>query len=77
MLSTRNHSGNLQKNYVYELRLEFFAYNDEEIDTGISEIDDNTQDAGYIQTFNMVGIGSTATAITSLVPRWCCKKILL
>jgi len=56
----------LQKNYVYELRLELFAYNDEEIDTGISEIDDNTQDAGYIQTFNMVGVGSTATAITTL-----------
>ena len=56
----------LQKNYVYELRLELFAYNDEEIDTGISEIDDNLVDAGYIQTFNMVGVGSTATAITSL-----------
>ena len=56
----------LQKNYVYELRLELFAYNDEEIDTGISEIDDNTVDAGYIQTFNMVGIGSTATAYTTI-----------
>ena len=56
----------LQKNYVYELRLELFAYNDEEIDTGISEIDDNVVDAGYIQTFNMVGIGSTATAYTTI-----------
>jgi len=56
----------LQKNYVYELRLELFAYNDEEIDTGVSEIDDNVIDAGYIQTFNMVGVGSTATAITTL-----------
>lgn len=56
----------LQKNYVYELRCELFAYNDEEIDTGISEIDDNVIDAGYIQTFNMVGFGSTATAIASL-----------
>lgn len=56
----------LQKNYVYELRLELFAYNDEEIDTGISEIDDNVIDEGYIQTFNMVGVGSTATAIASL-----------
>jgi hypothetical protein len=56
----------LQKNYVYELRCELFAYNDEEIDTGISEIDDNVIDEGYIQTFSMVGVGSTATAITSL-----------
>lgn len=56
----------LQKNYVYELRLELFAYNDEEIDTGISEIDDNVIDEGYIQTFSMVGVGSTATAIASL-----------
>lgn len=56
----------LQKNYVYELRCELFAYNDEEIDTGISEIDDNVIDEGYIQTFNMVGVGSTATAIVSL-----------
>ena len=56
----------LQKNYVYELRCELYAYNDEEIDTGILEIDDNVKDEGYIQTFNMVGLGSTATAITSL-----------
>ena len=56
----------LQKNYVYELRCELYAYNDDTIDTGILEIDDNIKDAGYIQTFNMVGIGSTATAITSL-----------
>lgn len=56
----------LQKNYVYELRCELYAYNDEEIDTGILEIDDNVENEGYIQTFNMVGLGSTATAITSL-----------
>lgn len=56
----------LQKNYVYELRCELYAYNDEEIDTGILEIDDNIKDEGYIQTFSMVGLGSTATAITSL-----------
>ena len=34
----------LQKNYVYELRCELFAYNDETIDTGIGEIDDNVID---------------------------------
>ena len=67
----------LQKNYVYELRLELFAYNDEEIDTGISEIDDNVIDAGYIQTFNMVGVGSTATAITSLIPDGAVRNIIV
>ena len=66
----------LQKNYVYELRLELFAYNDEEIDTGISEIDDNTQDAGNIQTFNMVGsrIYRNSNYISQ---RWCRKKIIV
>tara|TARA_B100000003_G_scaffold91492_1_gene82042 strand:- start:1401 stop:2804 length:1404 start_codon:yes stop_codon:yes gene_type:complete len=67
----------LQKNYVYELRLELFAYNDEEIDTGISEIDDNVIDAGNIQTFNMVGVGSTATAITSLIPNGAVRNIIV
>ena len=56
----------LQKNYVYELRCELYAYNDDDVDTGILEIDDNLKEEGYIQTFNMVGLGSTATAITSL-----------
>lgn len=56
----------LQKNYVYELRCELYAYNNEEIDTGILEIDDNIENEGYIQTFNMVGFGSTAIAVTSL-----------
>jgi len=65
----------LQKNYVYELRLELFAYNDEEIDTGISEIDDNVIDAGYIETFNMVGVASTATAITSIIPNGSVRNI--
>ena len=67
----------LQKNYVYELRLELFAYNDEEIDTGISEIDDNVVDQGYIQTFNMVGVGSTAVAITSLIPNGAVRNIIV
>ena len=57
----------LQKNYVYELRCELFRYGDEIIDTGIDEIDDNTEKEGYTQTIQMVGVGTTATAITSLV----------
>jgi hypothetical protein len=57
----------LQKNYVYELRCELFRYEDEIIDTGIGEIDDNIEKEGYIQSLTMVGIASTASAITGIV----------
>ncbi len=56
----------LQKNYVYELRCELFRYEDEVIDTDIEVIDDNIQEQGYIQTLTLVGIGSTATAVTTI-----------
>ena len=57
----------LKETYVYQLRCEIFEYDNEVIDTGIDEIDDNVKDDGYILTLNLAGIGSTATAITSLV----------
>jgi hypothetical protein len=57
----------LQKTYVYVLRCELFRYQDEDIDTSIDFIDDNVQDIGYIQTLQMIGVGTTATAITNLV----------
>jgi hypothetical protein len=57
----------LQENYVYKLRCELFRYQDEIIDTGLEFIDDNTQNQGYTEYYQMVGIGSTATAITSIV----------
>lgn len=57
----------LQKNYVYELRCELFRYEDEVIDTGIVDIDDNIEKEGPIQLLQMVGVGRTATAITSIV----------
>jgi len=57
----------LQKNYVYQLTCELFRYEDEVIDTNVDEIDDNVQDQGYIQTLTMVGIASTAAAITGIV----------
>lgn len=57
----------LQKNYVYELTCELFRYGDEIIDTGIGNIDDNIEEEGYIQTLQMVGMGSTAVATTGLV----------
>lgn len=57
----------LRKNYVYTLRCELFRYEDEIIDTGIGNIDDNVESQGYIQTYNMIGIGSSASAVTSLI----------
>ena len=56
----------LRKNYVYELKCELFRYQDEIIDTSIDFIDDNTDDE-YSQTLTLVGVGSTATAITSII----------
>tara|TARA_Y100000004_G_scaffold111211_1_gene124860 strand:+ start:40 stop:1374 length:1335 start_codon:yes stop_codon:yes gene_type:complete len=52
----------LQKNYVYELTCELFRYEDEILDTGVTEIDDNVADEGYIQTLTLVGSAVTATA---------------
>jgi len=57
----------LQKNYVYELRCELFRYEDEIIDTGIDQIDDELVDLGYIATFSLVGVGTSATAIAGPV----------
>lgn len=57
----------LQKNYVYELTCELFRYEDEVIDTNIEFIDDNIENEGYIQTIQMIGIGSTASATASIV----------
>ena len=52
----------LQKNYVYELRCELFRYEDEVVDTGIDTVDDNVQEFGYIETLQLIGSGTTATA---------------
>jgi hypothetical protein len=57
----------LQKTYVYTLRCELFRYEDEIIDTGINDIDDNVENQGYSQIFDMVGAGITASAIASVV----------
>jgi len=56
----------LNKVYVYELRCEVFEYEDEVINTGVEEVDDNFLSRGYSVKLTLVGIGSTATAITSL-----------
>ena len=57
----------LRKNYVYELKCELFRYEDEVIDTSINFIDDNAQDVGYTQILTLVGVGSTASAITNII----------
>lgn len=64
----------LQGLYTYELRCELFRYEDEVVDTGIEDIDDNisgseegTVPVGNIQKLTMVGLGITASAITSIV----------
>ena len=57
----------LQKTYVYELKCELFRYEDEELNTDVDEIDDNIVGSGYNQTLNLIGIGTTATAITGIL----------
>ena len=67
----------LKKNYVYTLKCELFRYEDEVIDTGVSEIDDTligdnadgtSEDGlstllGSSQTLTLVGSGVTAAAV--------------
>jgi hypothetical protein len=57
----------LQKLYTYEMRCELFRYEDEVIDTGINNIDDSMQDAGYTETLTLLGVGVTATATATFV----------
>jgi len=57
----------LQKTYVYTLTCELFRYEDEILDTGIEEIDDSVEVESNLQTLTLVSMGSTATAITSVV----------
>jgi len=39
--------------YIYEMRCELFRFSQEEIDTGIEEIDDIEQENGYTQKLNL------------------------
>jgi hypothetical protein len=56
----------LGRNYVYLLKCELFEYEDEVIDTAISEIDTQIKDEGFITTLKLIGIGATATASASI-----------
>lgn len=57
----------LQNTYVYVMKCELFQYQDEVIATGIDFIDNNVEELGFIQSLTMIGSGSSATAITSIV----------
>jgi len=56
----------LGKNYVYQLKCELFEYEDEVIDTNVNTIDEVVQTEGYIARLVLSGIGSLATANTTL-----------
>ena len=57
----------LRERYVYELRCELYRYEDEVIDTGVGDIDDNLEKAGYIETLTLVSSGTTAVLTTGIV----------
>ena len=56
----------LRKNYTYQLTCEVFEYEDEVIDTNVSKIDEVVQTEGYSARLILSGIGSLATANTTL-----------
>ena len=56
----------LRKTYTYQLTCEVFEYEDEVIDTNVNTIDSVVQTEGYIARLVLSGIGSTATANTTL-----------
>ena len=57
----------LKKNYVFELKCELYRYEDEVIDTGVGDIDDNLEEAGYIETLTLVASGTAAALTTGIV----------
>jgi hypothetical protein len=57
----------LQKTYVYELKCEVYEFEDENIETGVAEIDQNFKDVGHGATLTLSDLGVTATAYTSLI----------
>jgi hypothetical protein len=57
----------LKKNYVFELRCELYRYEDSVVDTGVGDIDDNLEKAGYIETLTLVASGTAAALTTGIV----------
>ena len=56
----------LGKNYVYQLKCELFEYEDEVIDTSITEIDTQVQEEGIISTLKLISVGRNASATAVL-----------
>lgn len=50
--------------YTYQLKCEIFEYEDEIIDTGITEVDNSVKDFGYMQTLQMVAETAQNAQIT-------------
>jgi len=70
----------LGKNYVYQLKCELFEYEDEIIETTITDIDTQVQEEGIISTIKLIGIGKTATAnavINGTLPSGYVREIFL
>ena len=67
----------LGKNYVYEISCELFEYEDEDINTGISEIDNVIEDVGYITDLKLVAFGETAQCKASISPLMGVSSIVL
>ena len=57
----------LGKTYVYKLNCELFRYQNEVIATGIDPVDNTIINEGFIQTYVMVGAGSSASATANIV----------
>ena len=56
----------LGKNYVYELQCELYEYENEDIDTSITEIDETVKDEGYITSLILGGNQTNASATSSI-----------
>jgi hypothetical protein len=57
----------LGKTYIYKLNCELFRYQNEVIATGIDHVDNTIINEGFIQTYVMVGAGSSASATANIV----------
>ena len=67
----------LGKSYVFELSCELFEYEDEEISTGVAEIDETMEDVGYITDLKLVAFGETAECQATISPLTGVSKIVL
>ena len=67
----------LGKSYVFELSCELFEYEDEEISTGVAEIDETMEDVGYITDLKLVAFGETAECQAAISPLTGVSKIVL